>query len=124
MDTMTGPNEMAARVARSTVAEGWARLSVMLIVPIILAMGSWVIYQSSEFARMGERVSHIERDTSGNSSRIEALVIRLGANDSAQARVEAELGAMRQSLSRVEEMLTIIVRERRSNLNSPRREIR
>lgn len=121
---MTGPNEVAERVARSTVADGWARMSMMALVPISLGLGGWIgvniITQGKELARMEERVQASERGVLANNARIESLILRLGNNDSAQARIEAELGGVRQSLSRVEEMLAIIVRERRSELSGPR----
>lgn len=121
---MTGPNAAVARVARSTIAEGWARLSIMALVPITLGLGGWIgvsiINQGESIARMDERIAEGERDVSANTARIEAMVLRLGNNDSAQARIEAEISGVRQSLSRVEDMLGEILRERRSELSRPR----
>ena len=118
------PRDTVTAAAENAILRGLAHIMAVLSPLAVAGIAAVLWTQDGDLDDLqtraavidGQIVQH-ERAIAANTAQIGALVLRLGNNDSAQARIEAELSGVRQSLSRVEEMLAIIVRERRSELD-------
>lgn len=106
---MNSPNQTAERIARSTVAEGWARLSMMALVPISIGLGGWIgvslIDQGERLAIVEQRIRTAESVAEANAETIRALTQRALASDTSMARLEERMVGIAETLRRIEERM-------------------